>query len=443
MVATKADYMRNTKADIKSLLPFFICLPFFLISIISCNNVSKHYPQKSIVWEAGENNVDGYRIPGIVVTTKGTVLAFAEERQLYGDADIKSIVLKRSEDQGKTWSQNIYIEKCDCSYWHEHANEIDPRDAKNKKEVWTNPASLVDKQTGRIIIFYALSEGKLSGQNLQRYTKVFYKYSDDDGLSWSDRKEVTDILNAKEDGSPNVDKNGEWITDVNGFPCDYLGRAFHMPGPGHGIQLTNGRLLLSVWNRTALGVFDKGSIPSKERNYGICTIYSDDHGKTWKYGSSFCHGQPGGGEARMVQLKNGDIYLNTRYGSIVPGKSNTHRMTAISHDNGINWTDIKIDKNFPLSNPCDAGLIALNNQRKHIILYSKNESLEGRKNLVVRQSYDEGKSWPVARVMDEGPAWYSDMTLLPDNTILLIYETGKNSPVYCISFNLKWITNNE
>ena len=396
--------------------------------------------QKTIVWHAEENNVDGYRIPGIVITPKGTVLAFAEERPEYGDEYPKSIVVKRSLDNGKTWSENIYIELSNGNFWFQNKEKIDFRDNQKKFEVWTNPAALVDNLTGRIFIFYALNEGLIDGQNLQRYTRVFYKFSDDDGLSWSDRIEITDILNSNEAGLPNRDANGNWITDINGFPCDYLGRAFHMPGPGHGIQLSNGRLLLQFWNRTALGTFKKGETILDERRYGICAIYSDDHGETWKYGSSFAHNGLNGSESRIAELQNGDIYLNTRYVK----EKNSHRMIEYSYDKGITWRDIRIDRNFPLSNTCDAGLIALKHKKqdKTLLLYSKNESPEGRKNLVVRLSSDGGKSWPISKIVDEGPAMYSDLAVLTDNSILLIYETRNNNPVYCVRFNLEWLKNN-
>ncbi|WP_158866198.1 sialidase family protein [Maribellus comscasis] len=429
-----------------SLLLLISCIFFLANSCQSKKNKRKEYinnnPQKIIVWNPTEENVEMYRIPGIIVSTKGTVLAFAEERPIAGDEDPKSLVLRRSADNGKTWSKNIYIEKCDGNYWSAHANEIAPIDDRNKKEVWTNVAPIVDKETGRIFFFYSLSEGAVAEQNLQRYTKVFYKYSDDDGLTWSERTEVTDLLNAKEDGSPNKDENGNWITDVNGYPCDYLGRAFHMPGPGHGIQLTGGRLLLQLWNRTALGKIDEGSIPIEERQYGICTIYSDDHGKTWHYGSAFGHDGLNMNESRIAELENGDVYINSRYVSVTSGQTDNRRITGISHDKGATWTNIKIDSNFPLTNPCDGGLVAIpsENTDKKILLYSKNEIPGKREKLVIRLSHDEGESWPVSKVADEGPAWYSDLTLLPDNTILVIYEAGINKPVYCINFNLEWIT---
>lgn len=420
-------------------IPLFLAFVAALCTLIfvSCDGRKESVFQKNIIWDPREDSVEGYRIPGIVATPHGTLLAFAEQRPVYGDKDPKSLVLKRSTDKGLTWSENIYVERADGSYWSDHQEQIDPDDAPDKREVWTNIAPLVDRDNGRIFFFYALSEGGVAGENLQRYTRVFYRYSDDDGLSWSDRTDVTDILNSRSDGTPNRDEDGNWITDENGFACDYLGRAFHMPGPGHGIQLSSGRLLLQVWNRKALGIKGKGIIPKADRRYGICTMYSDDHGKTWKYGSSFGHAH-NMNESRIVELENGNLYLNARYS----GEKNNHRAVAVSRDGGISWEDERIDESFPVSSNCDAGLISLQGNEVHYLLYSKNESGEGRKNLVVRLSADDGDTWPVVKVVDEGPAKYSDMAVLSDKTVLLIYETVKNGPVYGVRFNLDWLRDN-
>ncbi|GAA5220180.1 sialidase family protein [Membranihabitans marinus] len=404
----------------------------------SCQNSSSSLFKSVAVWAAGENDVDGYRIPGIVVTPQGTALAFAEERNEFGDADPKSLVLKRSIDQGESWSDNIYIEVNDGSFWANNQNQHYLTTEKGKREVWTNIAPLVDKITGRIFFFYALSEGDIEGQNLQRYTRVFYKYSEDDGLTWSNRVEVTQVLNSKKDGTPNQGDDGNWIVDENGFPCDYMGRAFHMPGPGHGIQLSNGRLLLQVWNRKALGILHEGKILADERKYGVCTIYSDDHGTSWKYGSSFGE-EFNLNESRMAQLSNGDVYLNGRYTNDDPKEKNNHRVIAISKDHGMQWDVLGIDKNFPKSNQCDGSVIAMNYNQQDYLLYSKNESLEGRKNLVVRLSEDNGETWPIAKTIDKGNAMYSDMAVLPDKSVLVLYEKGKNKALNCIRLNIEWL----
>lgn len=410
-----------------------------------CNPSVKPLFQKNVVWDSGEEGVEGYRIPGIVVTANGTVLAFAESRMTMGDEAPKHIVMKRSTDGGITWSPTIYLEKSDGSFWAIHKEILYPNDVSDKKEVWTNIAPIVDYSTGWIFFFYALSEGEIFGNNIQRYTRVFYKVSDDDGLTWSDRIEVTDLLNVKSDGTPNIDEHGYWVTDVNGFPCDYHGRAFHMPGPGHGIQLSTERLLLQLWNRTALGKLDKDNtfkpIPISERRYGICTIYSDDHGITWKYGSSFGEDLHMN-ESRMVEMDNSDVYINSRY--TVEG-NNAYRAVAVSHDGGINWTDIRIDKEFPFTNQCDGGLARLtdSNEDRTRLIYSKNDSPDGRTNLTLRMSYDEGKTWPVNKTVDESDALYSDLAVLSDKTILVLYEKGKNKPMYCVRLNIEWLTDSK
>lgn len=389
---------------------------------------------RSIVWDKGEDGSEGYRIPGIVVTPGGTVLAFAESRITYSDDAPKHLVMKRSLDGGTSWSETFYIEKSDGSYWSEHQDEIAPSDYPDKKEVWTNVAPVVDKVTGRVFFFYSLSEGAVGKKNLQRYTKVFYRYSDDEGQTWSGRMEVTSLLHVKKDGSPHKDKNGQWIPDANGFPCDYLGRAFHMPGPGHGIQLSSGRLLLPVWHRKALGGIGGTTTALHARQYGLSTLYSDDHGATWKHDSFFGHDGLNMNESRLVELNNGDIYINARYVNNNPDEKNNHRMVAVSHDGGICWSDIRIDKSFPLSNPCDGGLIRVKNTENDTgyLLYTKNESPDGRKNLVARLSPDEGKTWYPARTLVEGRVSYSDLAVLSNTTILVLYETGKYQPLYCL-----------
>lgn len=407
---------------IKVLSIYFSSLSMLWYGVLKDDTRPLTFP-KAVVWAAGENDMQGFRIPGIVVSKQGHVLAFAEARADYSDEAPKSLVLKRSEDGGKTWSENIFIEKSDGSFWAKNPAQIDPQDVSHKKEVWTNPAPVVDEQTGRIFIFYALSEGAVAGQNLQRYTRIFYKYSDDDGLSWSARTEITTVINGEENPGRK---------DQNGFPCDALGRAFHMPGPGHGIQLANGRLLLQVWSRTAIAGLNGSRVPVHERKYGVAMLFSDDHGATWELGEPFGHEGQNVNESRMVELEDGNVYLNARYVNNEPGEKNNYRMTATSDDRGESWKNLKIDRQFPLSNPCDAGLTSLQYQGKQLMLYSKNESLHGRKRLMIRVSFDRGKHWPVAKLIDEGPAGYSDMAVLAGHAVLLLYETGRMSPVYCM-----------
>lgn len=275
--------------------------------MIHCNEENHGFFEKVVVWEAGKTNVEEHRLPGMNVSNQEPVKTFAEARVDCGDCTPNHIVMKRSVDGGITWSENVFIEKSDGKFWSEYQHDLDHQYEDNKKEVWANPTPLVNAETGRIFVLYTLNEGNVKGQNVQRFSRLFYKYSDDGGVHWSDRVDITDVMNVKEDGTTNKDDEGNWISDINGIPSDYLGRAFYLPGPGHGIQLTSGRLLLQVWSRTALGKLDEGIIAPSERKYGVRTIYSDDGSDTWKAGASFGHNGMNMSECGILESDNGDV----------------------------------------------------------------------------------------------------------------------------------------
>src|SRR5690606_9827488 len=134
------------------------------------------------------------------------------------------IVLRRSMDKGETWlPTQVVIKSLDG-------------------ESYANPTPVLERQSGTIFLFYA--------QNFENnYTKVMCVSSSDHGESWSEPVSVTDL-----------------------FSADPLKRPFHLPGPGHGIQLKNGRMLLQVWHRFPV------KLSLKERKYGVSVIYSDDKG---------------------------------------------------------------------------------------------------------------------------------------------------------------------
>ena len=66
--------------------------------------------------------------------------------------------------------------------------------------------------------------------------------------------------------------------------------------------------------------------------------------------------------------------------------------------------------------------------------------------MTVRLSYDEGKSWPVAKQLHGGPSAYSCLTVLSDMTIGCLYERGDGTPYEKITFahfDIEWLTNGE
>lgn len=412
------------------------CLAVLLFPCLSI--AAEPFFEEVLVWDFKEGRYDTHHVYGFAVTKKGTVLAFSEGREkAKDDAGPKDQLLKRSTDGGRTWGTEIVIERKDGAYWNANGHP-------GVKETWTNCAPVVDKITGKIFYFYALND--FERRNLQRVTKVFYKVSADDGLTWSERVEVTDILNVKKDGSPNKDGNGEWILNADGFPSDYLGRAFHMPGPGHGIQASDGRLILQLWNRTTV------SNARDKRLYGVTVIYSDDRGETWQFGGFVDEGKAGMNESRLVELENGSFYVNARW----TGGGLAYRVVSTSLDSTLDkWTTPIQETHLPKSVTVDAGMIRLTSSseyKKSRILWAKsNDFIERpgahahtyRNSMTVFMSYDEAKTWPHQKLLDPGWANYCDLAVLEDKTILLLWGKGtsfEQQKVVCSRFNVEWLT---
>jgi sialidase-1 len=443
----RAGLVQSTAVAIRSTLlrdPDLMKAPsisrFPLVVLLLCEFLAPftHLPamplrEETTVWRDREDEMAVHFVYGLVTTRSGAVLAFSEARIGSGDDETPHhLALKRSEDSGATWSDTLMVERSDGNYWR-------TQDQPDRRECWANPAALTDRGTGRVFVFYVLNEGVHNGKKMQRYTRNFYRYSDDEGKTWSSRVDITDRLNATADGRPNRDASGEWIRDVNGFPCDHLGRAFHMPGPGHGLQLKDGRLLMQFWNRTAIGS-DAGPISREQRAYGLRMLYSDDGGAHWKTGSAFGE-EIGPTESRLVELDDGSLYLNAR----VDGPGNTMRRRAIfiGTDRGQIWTFKGFDTEMPAYTNVDSGLIALRHDGRQVLLLSHARDLRRRMGLTVSASLDGGKTWVRHKVLNDDGANYSDLVQAHDGTIGLLYGNGASAhdgfPVRFLRFNLEYL----
>ncbi|MDR1667109.1 MAG: glycoside hydrolase [Bacteroidales bacterium] len=326
-----------------------------------------------------------YRIPAIVKSLNGTILAFAEARKNScsdtGDIDL---VLKRSTDGGRTWSETITV-------WNDGAN------------VCGNPAPVVDRQTGRILLLSTwnrgdLPEGKTAAGFGEDSRRVFCLYSDDEGRTWSQPEEITSFV-----------KRPEW--------------AWYATGPCHGIQLQTGKYR----NRIVIPANHDVKRAKERHSHVIC---SDDSGKTWRLGGVVA--EKGGNESSVVELKNGHLMLNMRNYN---RDASPTRAYAISKDGGETWSEMRYAPEL-IEPVCQGSIIHLVKKRKitATLLFSNPASTDKRKNMTVRMSHDSGKSWKVAIPVYSGPTAYSDMLLLDDNHIGLLYEYGKESPYEQIGF---------
>lgn len=340
---------------------------------------------KTIVWDQHEDNNFAHFVYGLTVTKKGTILAFAEARIENGaDDGAHHIVLKRSIDKGISFSPSTIVVKS------------------RGGQSWANPTVLQDKISGSIFLFYALNHQNAS-------TEVFYIRSEDDGITWSSASDITQVVASN--------KNG-WT--------------FHLPGPGHGIQLKNKRLVIPIWHRRSI------SFATADRNYGVNCLFSDDQGKTWKIGGDTPVGQFN--ESQIVEQKNGDILL---IGRTINAQFGSHLAKVWSKDKGESWSQT-LNYNSELKGAaCDIGLIKLS---ADIILLSQPADLKKRKDLTIRMTSDDGETWSVSKLLQQSEATYSDLAVLPDQTIICLYGQGGTGHmpkmVSLARFSRQWLLKN-
>jgi sialidase-1 len=197
---------------------------------------------------------------------------------------------------------------------------------------------------------------------------------------------------------------------------------WYATGPGVGIQLKNGRLVVPCDNKVA---------GTQARQSHV--IFSDDGGKSWKLGGVV---GPDCNESQVVQRKGGSLLLNMR-----SYRANGHRrLVAVSTDGGESFS--KPVEDAALLDPVCQASILRHPGKGGGILFS-NPASTRREKMTVRLSRDEGKTWAHAKVLHGGPAAYSCLAVLPDGTVCCLYERGQKSPYETITlarFSLDWLT---
>ena len=338
------------------------------------------------LFKAGDAGVHTYRIPAIIQTQGGVLLAFAEARQNGGgDSGDIDLVVRRSTDGGKTWGETITV-------WDDGEN------------VCGNPCPVVDRRTGRVILLSTWNNGKDPEKAIHARTsldtrRVFVLYSDDEGLSWSAPREITSSVKKK-----------SWT--------------WYATGPCHAIQLSSGRIVAPCDHGNFVG--------GKAGESSSHVIYSDNGGRTWKIG-----GDPGvGNESTVTELPNGDVMLNMRGTRPKDRKSLGYaRWVAISHDGGKSFDEPFLEKGL-VEPVCNASIInyEVDGKLTDKLLFSNPSDTTRRRNMVLQMSNDSGKTWEKVCVLTEGPTAYSDLAVLPDGDVCILYECGDSRPYERIRF---------
>jgi sialidase-1 len=347
-------------------------------------------PARVAVFVNGQSGYACYRIPAMVTTTNGTVIAVADGR-IFGCGDIPNpldLVLRRSFDNGLSWTPIQVIANygsnptdTDTYPYYGITNPV-PRVAAG------DAALLVDRTSGRIWVLYD-NGGVASGQPYGRAIKLEMRFSDDDGATWSERMDIEAL-------------NPGLRPPVSEF----------LTGPGNGIQLTGGtnagRLIFPIYVQGSSGYSSM--------------IYSDDHGQTWRLGGN---AGTGGSEVQMAETLNAGLLSSLRDGSFTEkGK----RYFSRSSDGGLTWASPFNNTTNPPYMPdpgCQASILRLtttNGSNASRLIHANAGSSSSRVNMTLRVSYDEGQTWPVSNQVYAGSSAYSALAPLATGELGLLFE---------------------
>lgn len=364
------------------------------------------------VFISGEEGHKVYRIPAIISAPNGDLLAFCEGR-VHGENDFGdiNIVMKRSTDRGKTWKNLQTLVNYDTLQAG-------------------NPAPVVDKTDpaypkGRIFLFYNTGnnhENEVRKGNGLR--EAWYITSTDNGASWSAPVNITTQVHRPNQPqiNPAYNLKEDWRSYAN--------------TPGHGMQFEKGRYK----GRIYIAANHSAGAPQKEStDYFAHGYYSDDHGKTFQLSQNI--NIAGSNEALAAELSNSRLILNIRN-----QKADIRcRIIATSSDGGASWDSAYFDRRLPDA-ICQGSIVTLGEaNHKNIIAVSNAADTTKRDNLVLRISYDEGKTWgkniSIAKAPDtfKGDDWaaYSDLVKLNDSQVGVLYEALDYSRIVFTSVNWK------
>jgi sialidase-1 len=338
-----------------------------------------------------DDHVDTYRIPGLVTTNHGTLIAVYDIRynnatDLQEDVDIG---MNRSTDGGKTWAPMKVI--MDMGEWGGLPND---------QNGIGDPAILVDRQTGTIWVAAVWAHGhpgqrnwwaSKPGMTPEQTSQLMLVKSDDDGLTWSKTINITNQI-----------KQPEWHLILQ--------------GPGKGITLKNGTLVFPAQYK------DENQMPQST------IIWSKDHGHTWHIGTG---AKLNTTEAQVIERDDGSLMLNMRDNRNRSDHTESNgRSVYITHDMGKSWAVHPTSRtNVLQESTCQASLIKedflVNNALRSLVIFSNPNTKSGRHHMSVKISFDDGDSWDLDKtlMLDEGDGrGYSCMTKVDDRTLGILYE---------------------
>ena len=361
------------------LVILIICLSLTLMSCTKAGNKSVSVKPVA-VWQQSNPDYGLFRIPALIVTKRGTVLAFAEGREGQGDAGDIDLLVKRSTDNGRTWSKQSVV-------WDDGNNTCG------------NPCAVIDQTTGRIILMMTWNSGdygedEIIKKNVDDTRRPHICYSDDDGLTWLEPVDLTASC-----------KNPDW--------------GWYATGPGIGIQLQSetykNRLVIPA-NHSYSTSNQAEQVAGEGRGYGSHVLLSDDGGARWRMSTPIT---PGCNESQVVELSDGRLMMNMRsYNRL------GCRAISYSDDGGETWSEIRHSLQLA-DEVCHASCIEYGRYAgEKMYLFSNPGNPVDRYFMTIKASFDDCKTWSNDKLIFAGPSAYSCLTVLPDGNIGLLFEGG-------------------
>ena len=352
--------------------------------------------EQSPLFVAGTNDYHTYRIPSLLQGKKA-LLAFCEARRdSRADSGQIDLAMKRSLDGGQSWQPLTIL-------------------AREEGISSSNPCPVYDRVTGIIWLPFCKNpahddEPAIVQGRSQR--TVWLMKSEDDGVTWSEPVDISSQV-----------KRATWT--------------WYATGPGHGIQLRTGRLIIPC--NHAVGI-------NFERNdpHHAHVFYSDDHGQSWQLGGS---APEGSNECQALELADGSLYLNCRNFNgtgkrgVAKSWNGGESFDKFYWDAALTEAMSEDDDVLPEPAACQASILRVNDA----VIFCNPAGFK-RDHLSLRLSYDQANSWPITKVLCKGPSAYSDLALLPDKTIACLYEAGKTHPYESLMlarFDLNWLSSKE
>ena len=350
------------------------------------------------VFSLGDGGYPYIRIPSVVTTKHGVILAFAEGRQ-GGDHSENDIILKRSTDGGKSWGAVQVISEMGGDS--------------------LNDPCAAALESGRVLLLFqrypkGYHTGKLGnavmadpGYGGPTNTQSFLTYSDDDGVTWTPPEDVSRALKPE-----NVVSVGS---------------------PGIGIELQfgphKGRIVWPLYE-----VMPEGG---GDRFWHNRAGFSDDGGRTWKLGARIALDNVEGSanEAQVVELQDGRLLMNARGSTGKPC-----RKAAVSNDAGETWEPMREDCAL-VAPPCMGSIIGCASPEggNRLVLVSLPNTTNSRSNGAIFVSSDGGETWAAKKVIYPGGFGYSCLTILPDGRVGCLYERDDISHISFGVYDVKWL----